>query len=48
MTESVVTVSGGGVSGDCAAAANGRVEGGIHMSRTGSVYSAYMHDDKDD
>ena len=36
---SVATMSGGGVSGDCkaAAAANGKVKGGIHMSRTGGV-----------
>ena len=41
--ESVVTMSGGGVSGDRTAAANGK--GGIHMSRTGSVYTACMRDD---
>ena len=41
----MATMSGGGVSGDCeAAAANGR--GAIHMSRTSSVYSACMQDDK--
>ena len=47
MAKSVVSMSGGGVSWDCvAAAANGK--GGIHMSRTGSVYSACTQDDIDD
>ena len=36
---SVPTLSGGGFSGDCeaAAAANGKVKSGIHTSRTGDV-----------
>ena len=43
----MATMSGGGVSGECeAAVANGRGEGAMHMSRTSSVYSACMQDDK--
>ena len=42
----MAAMSVGRVSGDrVAAAANERVEGGIHMSRIGGVHSACMQDD---
>ena len=43
----MTTMSGGGCSGDweAAAAANGRREGAMHMSRTSSRYSACIQDD---